>query len=57
MEKQSKEQDFNKVESYIEHTGEVNWLVQDAINKEIAIPVIAQSIMELFSSNKRSLCI
>jgi 6-phosphogluconate dehydrogenase (decarboxylating) len=47
MEKQSKEQDFNKVESYIEHTGEVNWLVQDAINKEIAIPVIAQSMMEL----------
>jgi 6-phosphogluconate dehydrogenase len=50
MEKQLKEQDFNKVESYIEDTGEVNWLVQDAINKEIPIPVIAQSIMELFSS-------
>lgn len=56
MEKGLREQkNFNEVQNYIEDTGEVNWLVQDAINKEIPIPVISQSIMELFSSNKRSL--
>ena len=31
-------------------TGEVNWLVEDAINKEIPLPVISQSIVELFKS-------
>jgi 6-phosphogluconate dehydrogenase len=45
-----REQGLAKTESYIEDTGEVNWLVQDAINKEIPIPVISQSIMELFKS-------
>ena len=50
MEKGLREQGLAKVESYIEDTGEVNWLVQDAINKEIPIPVISQSIMELFKS-------
>src|ERR671925_1107759 len=50
MEKGLREQSLAKIESYIEDTGEVNWLLQDAINKEIPIPVISQSIMELFSS-------
>ena len=50
MEKGLREQGLAKTESYIEDTGEVNWLVQDAINKEIPIPVISQSIMELFKS-------
>jgi 6-phosphogluconate dehydrogenase len=44
---------FNKAESYTKDTGEVNWLVQDAINKEIPIPVISQSIMELFKSRTK----
>jgi 6-phosphogluconate dehydrogenase len=46
----SEEQDLSKIESYIEDTGEVNWLVQDAILREIPIPVIFQSITELFKS-------
>ncbi len=50
MEKGLREQGLAKTQSYIEDTGEVNWLVQDAINKEIPIPVISQSIMELFKS-------
>src|ERR671925_1873972 len=50
MEKGLREQGLAKTESYIEDTGEVNWLVQDAINKEIPIPVISQSVMELFKS-------
>jgi 6-phosphogluconate dehydrogenase len=50
MEKGLREKGMDKVESYVEDTGEVNWLVQDAINKEIPIPVISQSVMELFKS-------
>lgn len=50
MEKGLRDQGLSKTESYIEDTGEVNWLLQDAINKEIPIPVISQSIMELFKS-------
>jgi 6-phosphogluconate dehydrogenase len=56
MEKGLKEQknNFDEIQSYIEDTGEVNWLVQDAINKEIPIPVITQSIMELFNSRMKN---
>ncbi|HEX7207216.1 MAG TPA: decarboxylating 6-phosphogluconate dehydrogenase [Nitrososphaeraceae archaeon] len=45
-----KKNNFEEIESYVEDTGEVNWLVQDAINKEIPIPIISQSVMELFNS-------
>ena len=53
MEKGLREQDYGKIPSYIEDTGEVNWLVEDAINKEIPIPVISQSVMELFRSRSK----
>ena len=36
--------------SYVEDTGEVNWLVGDALCMEVPVPVIAQSIMQLFVS-------
>jgi 6-phosphogluconate dehydrogenase len=42
-------QGFN-VPSYIEDTGEVNWLVTDAMHMEVAIPVITQSVMQLIAS-------
>jgi 6-phosphogluconate dehydrogenase len=42
-------QGFN-VPSYVEDTGEVNWLVSDAMRMEVAIPVIAQSVMQLIAS-------
>ena len=48
MEKGLREQDYGKIPSYIEDTEEVNWLVEDAINKEIPIPVISQSVMDAF---------
>ena len=38
------------VPGYIEDTGEVNWLVGDAMRMEVPIPVIAQSVMQLFAS-------
>jgi 6-phosphogluconate dehydrogenase len=48
-----KDRKLGSVLSYIEDTGEVNWLVQDAIDKEIPIPVISQSVMELFRSREK----
>ena len=38
------------VSSYVEDTGEVNWLIQDAIRMELSVPAIAQSVMRLFAS-------
>lgn len=38
------------VPGYIEDTGEVNWLVGDAMEMEVPTPVIAQSVMQLFTS-------
>jgi 6-phosphogluconate dehydrogenase len=42
--------ELDKIESYIEDTGEVNWLIQEAIIREIPIPIILQSVTELFKS-------
>jgi len=36
--------------SYVEDTGEVNWLISDALCMEVLVPVIAQSVMQLFVS-------
>ncbi|MGE5145293.1 MAG: NADP(+)-dependent, decarboxylating phosphogluconate dehydrogenase [Candidatus Eiseniibacteriota bacterium] len=36
--------------AFVEDTGEVNWLVNDALHMETAIPVIAQSVMQLIAS-------
>jgi len=44
---------LDNIESYVEDTGEVNWLVQEALNKEIPIPVIFQSVTELFKSRNK----
>ena len=38
------------VPSYIEDTGEVNWLVADSLRMEVPIPVITQAVMQLFTS-------
>ncbi len=42
-------QGFN-VPAYVDDTGEVNWLVTDAMKMEVSIPVIAQSVMQLIAS-------
>jgi 6-phosphogluconate dehydrogenase len=36
--------------SHVEDTGEVNWLVTDALQMEVPIPVISQSVMQLLAS-------
>lgn len=41
---------LDRVPSYVDDTGEVNWLVADAMRMEVPIPVIAQSVMQLFAS-------
>jgi 6-phosphogluconate dehydrogenase len=38
---------------FVEDTGEVNWLVGDAMISETPVPVIAQSVMELMRSRDR----
>jgi 6-phosphogluconate dehydrogenase len=48
----TEKQGFEKVPSYIEDTGEVNWLVADALRMEIPVPVISQSVMQLFASRE-----
>ena len=39
--------------SYVEDTGEVNWLVDDALHMEVPIPVITQSVVQLLASRDR----
>jgi 6-phosphogluconate dehydrogenase len=41
---------LERIPAYVEDTGEVNWLVADALRLEVPIPVIAQSVMQLFAS-------
>jgi 6-phosphogluconate dehydrogenase len=38
---------------YVEDTGEVNWLVGDALRFEASVPVIAQSVMQLIATRDR----
>ena len=41
---------LDRVPPYVEDTGEVNWLVADALRLEVPIPVIAQSVQQLVAS-------
>jgi 6-phosphogluconate dehydrogenase len=41
---------LDQIPSYVEDTGEVNWLVGDALQMEVPIPVIVQAVMALFAS-------
>jgi 6-phosphogluconate dehydrogenase len=41
---------LTEIPAYVEDTGEVNWLVDDALHMEVPIPVISQSVMQLFAS-------
>jgi len=38
------------VAPYVEDTGEVDWLVDDALHMEVPIPVITQSVIQLIAS-------
>jgi 6-phosphogluconate dehydrogenase len=43
---------FERISSYVDDTGEVNWLVADAMRMEVPVPVIAQSVMQLLESRE-----
>jgi 6-phosphogluconate dehydrogenase len=47
-------QGFSQVPSYIEDTGEVNWLINDALHMEVPVPVITLSVMQLFASREQN---
>jgi len=44
------ERGLEEIPSYVEDTGEVNWLVNDALHMEVPIPVISQAVMQLIAS-------
>jgi 6-phosphogluconate dehydrogenase len=44
---------MKKPGTHIEDTGEVNWLVADALRMEVPVPVIAQAVMQLFASRDK----
>ncbi len=41
---------LEEIPNYIEDTGEVNWLIEEAFKGEVPAPVITQSVIELFKS-------
>ncbi len=54
MEKVYREEDqLDKITPYVEDTGEVNWLVDDALQMEVPVHVIALSVMQLFASRDK----
>jgi 6-phosphogluconate dehydrogenase len=44
------ESGLDRVPPYVEDTGEVNWLVSDALRMEVPAPVIAAAVMQLAAS-------
>lgn len=51
MEEQYRSKDgLEPVPPYVEDTGEVNWLVDDALHMEVPVPVMSQAVMKLFAS-------
>ena len=44
------EDGLERIPPYVEDTGEVDWLVTDALHLEVPIPVISQSVIQLFAS-------
>jgi 6-phosphogluconate dehydrogenase (decarboxylating) len=58
MRKQHEEQKgLHDVPAYVEDTGEVNWLVNDAMHMEVPIPVVAQSVMQLMASRNKEVLV
>ena len=41
---------LSEIPGYVEDTGEVNWLVADALRLEVPIPVISQAVTQLLAS-------
>lgn len=50
MEEQLKERSMSEIPSYVEDTGEVNWVVEEALKMEVPIPAISTAVMQRFAS-------
>jgi 6-phosphogluconate dehydrogenase len=48
-----KEGGLGNVPPFVEDTGEVNWLLQDALELEVPVPVIAQAVQQLVASRDK----
>jgi len=48
--KHGDESGLDHVPPLVEDTGEVNWLLQDALRLEVPVPVIAQAVQQLVAS-------
>lgn len=46
----SKNERLAGISSYVEDTGEVNWLIEEALRMEAPIPAISEAVMALFRS-------
>lgn len=53
MEQAYRQGGLGDVPPFVEDTGEVNWLVGDALAFEVAVPVIAQAVMRLIASRDK----
>ncbi len=54
MEKELRENpSIEKIPAHVEDTGEVNWALEEAIRLEVPIPIIMQSVIELFRSRDK----
>ena len=47
--------ELEEIEGYVEDSGEGRWFVEEAVNRGISVPVIAQSLFERFESRKKEL--
>lgn len=45
-----KQKGLESIPAYIEDTGEVNWLIADALRMEVPVPVISLAVNQLFAS-------
>jgi 6-phosphogluconate dehydrogenase len=44
------ENGLERIPTHVEDTGEVNWLIADALDMEVPLPVISNAVMQLFAS-------
>lgn len=49
-ERHAEDHGLEQVPPLVEDTGEVNWLLQDALRLEVPVPVIAQAVQQLVAS-------
>jgi 6-phosphogluconate dehydrogenase len=52
LEQRLREDGLAQVPPVIEDTGEVNWLIADALELDVPVPVISQSVMQLAASRE-----